>query len=462
MKHILIVDDSSENLTVLKAYLEEDYKVTPVPSGEMALRFLAERVPDLILLDIAMPEMDGFELFERIKKDERLSAIPVMFLTGVCDAETEAKGFSLGADDFIAKPFDPSVLKYRIHRILELYQLREKLERALHEKSEQLDNLTLVVGANTEPLTGLYNRAYMEAASRKYLEENHSGVFFMMDIDNFKKINDSRGHIVGDHVLRVFAKILRKAFREDDILCRMGGDEFVVFMTGKPERKTIEKKMRIVFNGLRESDDLAACGVETAVSVGIAMAPENGDTYEELYSCADKALYSVKQSGKNMFRFYGLPVVEEVIESTETDMMNIRRLLEGELNTDDGALSVEYEEFRQIYNYIIRYVNRNENHVQTLLFTIRPAKSRNLDAQILAQAMYTLNMSVVDSLRKVDVGTKYSSNQYIVILTDTNAANGKMVADRVVERFYKECDRNVMTIGYDLETIIPKNRHFMF
>ena len=462
MEHILIVDDSRENLTVLKAYLEDDYKVTPVPSGELALRFLAEKIPDLIMLDIAMPGMDGFEVITEIRKDRRLLGVPVVFLTGVCDAETEAKGFLLGADDFIAKPFDPSVLKYRIHRILELYHLRERLEKALHEKSEQLDNLTMVAAANTEPLTGLYNRAYMESAARKYLEENHSGVFFMMDLDNFKKINDTRGHIVGDHVLKVFAKVLRKAFREDDILCRLGGDEFVVFMTGKPERKMIETKMRIVFNSICESEDLAACGVETAVSVGIAMAPENGDKFEELYSCADKALYSVKQSGKNMFRFYGLPASEEIGESTETDMMNIRKLIEGELNTDDGALSVEYDEFRQIYNYILRYVNRNENHVQTLLFTIRPAKSRNLDAQVLAQAMYTLNTAVVDSLRKVDVGTKYSSNQYIVILTDTNAANGKMVADRVVDRFYKECDKNVMTLSYDMETIIPKNRHFMF
>lgn len=462
MKRILVVDDSKTNLAIFKENFSDDYDVIPVTSAQMALDFLSSNTCDLILLDIAMPDMDGFELIRIIKKNDTAKEIPVIFLTGLTDPKVETEGLELGADDFITRPFDPKVTKCRIQHIIELYELRHRLQSELHATEEKLESINLAASGTTEPLTGLYNRSYLEQAATKYLAEHRQGVFFMMDMDDFKRINDTKGHIVGDHVLRVFADMLRNAFREEDILCRMGGDEFAAFLTGKPDRNIIKSKMANFIAEVRANPDFKAVGCNMAVSVGIAMAPEDGDSFAELYSCADKALYHVKENGKNMYHFYCGDAEETETKSTEMDMLNIRRMLEGELETDNGALSVQYEEFRQIYNYICRYVNRNENQVQIILFTLHPVKSRVIETELLAQAMQCLNDSVVESLRKVDVGTQYSGSQYIVILTDSNSTDGDLVAKRVVNRFYSVIDSRLLSLEYDMQTLIPKNRHFMY
>ena len=134
MKHILIVDDNKTNLVAAKNALTEDYKVTAVTSGEQALKFLDKNIPDLILLDINMPEMDGFEVLERIKNIPECNHLPVIFLTADTDSVTESKCLECGAQDFIAKPFVPTVMRSRIGRILELEELRKGLVNRLDEK----------------------------------------------------------------------------------------------------------------------------------------------------------------------------------------------------------------------------------------------------------------------------------------------------------------------------------------
>lgn len=462
LERILIVDDSRTNLKLFKENFGDDYDVIPVTSGQMALDFLESNTCDLILLDVAMPEMDGFELIKKIKSNDNSKEIPVIFVTGLNDSKVESEGLELGADDFITRPFDTKVTKCRMQHIIELYELRHKLQNKLRNTQEKLESINLAASGTTEPLTGLYNRTYLEKATTQYLAEHRQGVFFMMDMDNFKHINDSQGHIVGDHVLKVFADMLRKAFREEDILCRMGGDEFAAFLTGKPDRNLIKSKMKNFISEVSTSPEFKALGAEMAVSVGIAMAPEDGDTFSELYSCADKALYHVKENGKNMYHFYCKDSEQYDASSTQIDMINIRKMIEGEMETDSGALSVQYDEFRQIYNYVCRYVNRNENQVQIILFTLRPTKSRVIDSELLFQAMNCLNDSVVSSLRKVDVGTKYSASQYIVILTDSSRVDGEKVAKRVVEHFNSTIDARLLSIDYDMQTLTPQNRHFMY
>ena len=152
MKNLLIVDDNKENLVMLKAVLENDYHITLVPSGKLALEYLEKKIPDLILLDVQMPEMDGLEVIDKIKAVDRLKNIPILFLTGVESVDIEVACLEKGGDDFIRKPYNSLVLKGRISRLLELYELRYNLEKSLNEKSAQLDRMTLstiITVANT-------------------------------------------------------------------------------------------------------------------------------------------------------------------------------------------------------------------------------------------------------------------------------------------------------------------------
>ncbi|MBQ7958680.1 MAG: response regulator [Oscillospiraceae bacterium] len=228
MKHILIVDDNKMNLLLAKKVLSDTYNVTAVLSGKEALDFLGKDTCDLVLLDINMPEMDGFEVMGEIRKIETHKTLPIIFLTADDDAETENRCLEEGALDFIAKPFVPSVMRSRIGRILELEDMRKKLSDKLEEKIKEVTDIKS--RSQQDALTGLWNRAYTEKAVNDMLSEGVKGALFMIDMDNFKAINDNYGHIEGDETLKMFAETMRDYSKDGDVLCRIGGDEFVMFI----------------------------------------------------------------------------------------------------------------------------------------------------------------------------------------------------------------------------------------
>ena len=228
MKHILIVDDDKTNLAMAKRGLSDIYKISAVTMGSQALQFLENNTCDLILLDINMPEMDGFEVLEIIKSNEAHKNIPIIFLTADNDAVTENRCLEAGALDFIAKPFVQSVMRSRISRILELEDMRKKLADKLEQKIQEITDIKSK--SQQDALTGLWNRAYTENAVNELLADGSKGALFMIDMDNFKAINDNYGHIEGDNTLKMFADTMRKFAKEDDVLCRIGGDEFVMFI----------------------------------------------------------------------------------------------------------------------------------------------------------------------------------------------------------------------------------------
>ncbi|MGN1105876.1 MAG: response regulator, partial [Huintestinicola sp.] len=196
MKHILIVDDNKTNLASARSVLSDTYKITAVTMGAQALKFLENNTCDLILLDINMPEMDGFEVMARIRETERCAGIPIIFLTADNDASTESRCLEAGALDFIAKPFVAMVMKSRISRILELEDMRKKLADKLEQKIQEVSDIKN--RSQQDALTGLWNRAYTEGAVNKLIEEGTKGALFMIDMDNFKAINDNYGHLEGD------------------------------------------------------------------------------------------------------------------------------------------------------------------------------------------------------------------------------------------------------------------------
>ncbi len=669
-RQILVVDDDKLNLKVAKTILEDIYDVDCVSTGEEALAFLGKCIPDLILLDLYMPGMDGRETINCIMASDEWKNIPIICLTADTNPETETECLMIGASDFITKPFVPQVVISRISRTLELNELRNDLETKLAQKTRLVEKLTLnsiMAIANTidvkdaytsghsfrvakcsaaiakrlgwseaevqnlhyiallhdigkigipdailnkptqlaeeefaiikkhplvgneilkdihmiehvaegalyhhehydgsgypfglkgedipicarivciadsydamtsnrvyrsklkedaviaeferckgtqfdpeltdlfinmlqegfhvpygkeedfedethdedyeenkilnkfleefaldikknamrDVLTGLYNRTFAENRISRLLKIGHSGVLFDIVFNNLRYINDTYGHIAGDRMLKRAAEVLLKCVERKDIVCRIGGEEFIVFYTDKIDREEAANHAQHILSMLTQALEDMGYHQQASVSIGIAMHPYDGINYETLYNNADKALYYVMKSGKYSYCFYSDKQENSLLSETTMDLNNIRFMIEGKLSGTSGAFHVEYEEFKKIYNYIARCVKRNHQMVQLLLFTLS-VNEKSLYAIVPDAAMNALEIAVVASLRMVDVGTRYSSVQYMVILLDSDIVNGKKVAERVIKKFYKSYLVGDIDISYDIQTM---------
>ena len=668
---ILIVDDDEFNLAIAEDMLKDNYSIHSVLSGQEALDYLQDNTPKLILLDIYMPGMDGFETMRRIQENSEWKKIPIIFLTADNKAETEKECLLQGAVDFVTKPFVPMVMQSRIDRTMELSQLQNDLESRLEEKTKLVEKVSLnaimtiantidandeytaghskrvakcaaaiakhlnwpenevqnltyiallhdigkigvpdailnkptrlsdeefavikshsVIGseilkdvymiknaadgalyhherydgsgypfgikgeeiplcariisiadaydamtsnriyrhrldkatvleefengrgrqfdpeltdlflemlrtdfdpaaeeyelpvngdlamensamfskaltaysenfqnkASTDLLTGLHNKSYAEKQIRKLLEEKHYGALLLMDLDDFKQVNAVLGHIVGDVALKLTADALRADTSEKDVICRLSGDEFMVFLTDVLSRKEIVQTVQKIREMFAESLRRLDCSNATSISTGIAICPLDGKNFESLYRNAGKSLYYVKRNAKSRYSFYSQERIGDRGLKTATDLSHIRSILEGRLTEDQrGAFRVNYRDFNQLYKYIQRGVKRNAQQVQILLFTLSVEDNEDLCLGS-EEPMQTLELAVASSLRAVDVGTRYSSMQYIVILLDTNLENGKKVADRVVKQFYRIYGGKGVLVSYNIETMQP-------
>ncbi len=448
MKKILIVDDDSINCLLAKHALARTYHAEAVNSGKDALAFLEKEIPDLILMDIEMPELDGKEVVRRIKACPQWHKIPIVFLTADSSPITEADCLQCGADDFITKPFVADVMRSRVARILESNELRKDLEQELEQKTKK---------SFTDALTGLNNRDYLEKELQRLLQEGHGGVLFMTDLDNFKSMNDTYGHMVGDEVLQRFADTLREYAAEGDILCRLGGDEFVAFFKDVTNRELAASKAAGVIKTF--ADKMGAMGYAGIVSVSIgAKITKGGETFEDLYSDADDTLYFVKENGKNSYHFWSEDgeqsdaLLQEI--DTDANLDGIHRMILEEKDESRGAFHVEYDEFKALYDFAMRCVTRNSQMVQTLLFTLSQNDKNQTDISM-DSIMEILKETVIESLRSVDTGTKYSCSQYIVLLMDTDEKNGKTVAERVINKFYQneKVAMSGVTVTFDIQPL---------
>ncbi len=445
MKHILIVDDNKANLTSAKTALADIYKVTAVVSGEQALKFLEKNTPDMILLDINMPGMDGFEVMSKIKSDFDLRDIPIIFLTADSDVETEQRCLDEGAVDFIAKPFVPAVMRSRISRTLELQDLRKSLENKLDEKIKEVSDIKSK--SLQDALTGLWNRAYTEEKVGELIKEGVKGALFMMDMDNFKAINDNYGHIAGDNTLRMFGKTLEKYALDGDIVCRIGGDEFMTFVVGETSKSALSNHAAdIIADMAHYLDEECKFDTNSSVSVGIAQFPEDGADFKTLYNAADKALYHVKQNGKNAYHFFSDQYAAE--SSRASNSVDIAHLREMMCRTDPGkgAYMLDYDSFHYVYNFIRRLVERHDKDVNTLLFTLFNEDADPAETEI---AVEYLDRAIFTSLRRADVSTRYSSRQVIVLLFEAKEEGGMVCAERILTTF-RSMYKGKLDFGYDV------------
>lgn len=434
MKHILIVDDNKVNLAAAKKVLSDLYRVTAVTSGAQALKFLEKNSCDMILLDINMPEMDGFCALEHIKA-EVTDPPPVIFLTADSDEKTESSCLKAGAMDFITKPFSETVMLSRVSRILEYEEMRRKLADRLEEKIKEVSDIKS--RSQQDALTGLWNRAYTENAVNTLISEGTGGSLFMIDMDNFKAINDNYGHIEGDNTLKMFAETMRKFSSEGDVLCRIGGDEFVMFVKGMTSKAETGNLAGDIISDLCRKIEEKKFETNSSVSIGIAQVPEDGNNFSTVYNAADKALYYVKQNGKNSYHFFSeQKAAEDTRSGSLVDLKYLREIM-SRADPGRGAYQLDIDSFHHVYNFVRRFVERSKREVQTVLFTAVYDDNMETDTEETEIALEMMERAIYTSLRRVDISTRYSSKQIIVILMDANAENGAMVAQRIIDCFGK-------------------------
>ena len=289
---VLIVDDMTSNIQVLANALQDDYRIKVATNGERALEIChSDSPPDLILLDIMMPDMDGYEVCRRLKSDTATSSIPVIFVTALTEATDEEKGLNLGAVDYITKPFHLPIVKARVRNHLSL-----KLKTDLLEEMSHIDGLTHI--ANRRNFDEV-----MDKEARRVARIPQPISLIMLDIDYFKPFNDNYGHGLGDECLVQVAKAMRGVIkRPNDLLARYGGEEFAVVLPETP----LEGALKVA-EDLREAVDSmnfphAYSKVTDHVTISLGVASNEFDqeiSVEDLLKQADQALYKAKKAGRN-------------------------------------------------------------------------------------------------------------------------------------------------------------------
>ncbi len=291
---VLVAEDSLVVRAVLRRHLEErGYTVVEADDGNAALRVCREVRPDVVLLDIEMPGLDGHEVLAALKADAEVADIPVVFLTGRTSTDDVVEGLRLGAHDYLKKPFEPHELIARVSAAVRMKTLQDELRTR---------NAELDLVSRTDALTGLANRRQLverlaEIASASRRHDRPLGVL-MLDIDHFKRVNDTSGHEAGDWVLREFARRLQRLPRVEDVVGRWGGEEFLVLLpdTGAEGARHFGQRMVDEVAGetftLPDGSRLPVT-VSAGCAVGIAIDPD------ALVAAADAALYEAKAAGRN-------------------------------------------------------------------------------------------------------------------------------------------------------------------
>ena len=307
---ILIVDDHEDNIEVLKVRLESwGYQTLSAYNGVDAIRIVEATPPDLILLDVMMPEMDGNEVARRIKGNTALPFIPIIMQTALDSTDSKVEGLEAGADDYITKPIDFAELKARLRSMLRIKRLQESLEEREKELLEANERLTYM--SQTDALTGLDNRRHLNEridemfSHAKRLNEPFSLV--MCDLDKFKSVNDTYGHQAGDEVLKQLSAILKDEAREIDRVGRYGGEEFMLLLPGTvlDAAVTFAERVRKRIEG--NTFTFPGGTLTRTSSFGVAGWPHPQiEQCDDLVRTADDALYVAKETGRNkVVRFDG-------------------------------------------------------------------------------------------------------------------------------------------------------------
>ena len=317
---ILVVDDTPANLVAMRRLLARtDADIYEADSGNEALALCLDHQFALVLLDVNMPEMDGFEVAEFISESEDMRETPIIFVTAAyADDINRIKGYTAGAVDYIAKPINDVILQSKVKIFLELYRARAMLQRALDELSTRNEQLTSEVAERTrmeqlvrhqathDALTGLPNRVLFRDRLEEAIAMADSGgapfALAYVDIDGFKSVNDTSGHAAGDELLKAIASRIDGRTRGSDTVARLGGDEFAILLNDTADAAGALARCQTLCDAVAEPYTLSVgdvrVGARVGASIGVTMF-KPGTAYDEIVAVADGAMYEAKRSGKN-------------------------------------------------------------------------------------------------------------------------------------------------------------------
>lgn len=298
---ILVADDEALNLALMKRRLEwESYRVITARDGQEAVTRAREALPDLVILDVMMPVMDGLQACRILKDEAETHHIPVIFLSALDDTETKVNGLALGANDYISKPFRVEELLARVDVAIRLKRERDQLRQSAEDARRRAEIAREM--SMTDALTGLLNRyglqrslQHEQSEARRY---NRALACLLIDIDNFKAVNDTYGHAAGDAALMQLARVLTEAVRGSDVVCRYGGEEFLVLA---PETQldgalALGEKIRLTTAARLFGDGQRAFPLTLSIGAAELSTQESAN---DMIARADAALYHAKQEGRN-------------------------------------------------------------------------------------------------------------------------------------------------------------------
>lgn len=326
--------------------------------------------------------------------------------------------------------------------------LRHVFTESVQESQSELEK---------DSLTGFLTRQYFEDKINNYLmDKNARGTFFMMDLDNFKSVNDIYGHTAGDKLILSFADVLKENVRDRDFVCRMGGDEFAIFFPGMDKESVIRERAEAIMKlFLEKRRELGY--EECSVSIGVMTRYAGGKeaTCQELYDCADKALYFAKNNGKDDYYLYNNLSKDSGLNSGNAEEMNLGQLMHQieERKYRTGAYSVEYDRFAYIFQFVARNIERSKQQVQIILMTLRTEEEKEVSVETVEDSLMLLETAIIHSLRRGDVTTRFSTTQQIIILMDVNQDDGVMVAERIMKKYKDLSAGNRLQVKYDITEV---------
>ena len=388
MPKILIVDDEKIMLRIAAKILSKEYDVLCANSGAEALELFRREKPDMVLSDLLMPGMDGYEL-HRILQEESSEPVPIIFMTADESDESESRGFEVGAADYIRKPLKAEVLLSRVKNIFDRF--------------EQINGLT--AAASVDQMTGLLNKTASQREIAK-LCATSNGVLIELDLDSFKLVNDLHGHAMGDKILIGFAALLKGVLGDEDLAGRTGGDEFIAFCREVHDERTIFKKARLLNGRLMKlarellGDDKK---IPLGVSVGAVYVPDEGTEFSTLTEKADKALYQVKHFGKHGCAFYGVGN----FDGAATNNIAQTQMILSDRDAEAGAYVVSFEKFKTLYRYASR-LNESGFKINLIQCTFE-AEDDSEREQFFRRVREQLNRS--------DCVTQYGRDQFLILTT---------------------------------------------
>lgn len=421
---IVVVDDDAMTLTQIKSILREyDMRGTCLRSGRDLLKFMEKNTPDLILLDIQMPEMDGFATYQELRRKEEAEGrdtTPIIFLSGIETSEAERRSLEEGAADFIRKPVHKDIL---IKRILNAVKHTKDIENLKEE-------------AAVDKLTGFLNKAAGTVKLSNLCAER-SGMLVILDFDNFKMVNDIYGHSMGDKFLTAFADVVRRNIRSQDVMVRIGGDEFMGFFSNMNDesalsslhRRLNEQLLKEVVKLVGDSFDLPL-----SISVGAALVPEHGRNYEMLFPLVDSVLYKVKQNGKNGSRIYGQEGEKDLSRDRDIkkEFARITQIVEG-WHRRGGALFLNLEQFSLLYHFAQQFYKRYGGMAVKMMFILTEEENAGEQPYSLTDAAEKFGLCLQDTLRKSDMILRNKPNQFFVLLQNLSEVDFPIVFRRIMD-----------------------------